>query len=291
MDAREGRSGLFAPTRDRALVLTWVFAGTVAALVGSKLVTRHWMIDGTTFYNVWRTTPMYDLPPNTQGAYLYSPLFAQFIEPLTRLPWWQFSALWLAAACVTYVWLVHPVGWFWAIPLLALGVEDATIGNTAWLLALACVVGMRWPAAWAIPVLTKLTTGVGLVWFVARRDWRALAFAGGSTAVAAGVSWLVAPQLWVEWFTFLSNNRNRDVILLVRVALAVGIVWYASLKDRAWLIPVAMYLATPVLMVYGLGMLAAIPRLLSPSAQAKAREPFGRPSDFARRVLDLSPRR
>jgi hypothetical protein len=69
--------------------------------------------------------------------------------------------------------------------------------------------------------------------------------------------------------------------------VAAGLVWYGARKDRAWLIPVAMFLATPVVMAYGLGMLAAIPRLLSTDAQARARAPFGTPAQFVRRVLDI----
>ena len=269
--------------------MAWLVAGTVVVLVCLKLFTRRWMIDGATFYDVWRVSPMYNLPPNTQGAYLYSPLFAQLISPLTPFPWWAFSALWLLAATAVYVWLVTPVGWFWAIPLLGLALEDATIGNTAWLLAAACVVGMRWPAAWAVPVLTKITTGVGLIWFIPRKDWRALATAAGATAVGVASSWLLAPQLWREWIAFLMENRSNDLWLIVRLSTAAALVWYGSVKDRAWLIPVSMYLATPVVMVYGLGMLCAIPRLLSPESQARARAPFGTPGEFVRRVLDMPP--
>lgn len=289
MAERKVRASLFTPTRDRALALSWLAAGTVVALVGPQLVTRRWMIDGATYFGVWRASPMYHLPPNAHGAYLYSPVFAQIVAPLTLMPWWAFSALWLLAATATYVWLVAPVGWLWAIPLLGLALEDVTIGNTAWLLALACVVGMRWPIAWVVPIVTKVTTGVGLVWFLARKDWRALAVAGGATIAVVTSSWLLAPRLWREWIAFLLHNRSYDGSLPLRLALAAGLVWYASMRDRAWLIPVAMFLATPVIMVYGLGMLCAIPRLLSPAALQRARAPFGTPSEFARRVLDLAP--
>lgn len=280
---------MFTPTRDRALLLTWIIAGTLLVLVLLKLFTRVWMVDAQTFHDVWRVSPMYDLPPGTQGAYLYSPAFAQMIWPLTHLPWWAFATLWLIAACTAYTWLVAPVGWPWAIPLLALAVEDITIGNTFWLLALGCVLGMRWPALWVVSLLTKITTGVGVVWFLARRDWRSLAWIGGALAGITILSAIIAPTLWQEWFQFLWVHRSQDPLLVVRVAGALGLVWYGAKTDRAWLIPVAMYLATPVLMVYGLGLLAAIPRLLSPAVQARARQPFGPPRAFLRRVLDLPP--
>ncbi|HSN07140.1 MAG TPA: hypothetical protein VLV82_07315, partial [Candidatus Angelobacter sp.] len=101
MAERDIRRGLFRPTRDRALAISWLASGTVVALVGPQLVTRRWMIDGATYFDVWRASPMYHLPPNAHGAYLYSPVFAQIVAPLTLMPWWAFSALWLLAATAT----------------------------------------------------------------------------------------------------------------------------------------------------------------------------------------------
>ena len=60
--------------------------------------------------------------------------------------------------------------------LFAVGVLLATVelagGNISLLLAVAIVVGFRWPAAWAFVLLTKVTPGIGLLWFVVRREWR-----------------------------------------------------------------------------------------------------------------------
>ena len=50
-------------------------------------------------------------------------------------------------------------------------------GNVSLLLAVAIVVGFRWPAAWALVLLTKITPGIGLLWFAVRREWRSLAWA------------------------------------------------------------------------------------------------------------------
>ena len=61
-------------------------------------------------------------------------------------------------------------------------------GNVSLLLAAAIVLGFRWPAAWSIVLLTKITPGIGLLWFAVRREWRSLAIALGATAVIAAVS-------------------------------------------------------------------------------------------------------
>ena len=69
------------------------------------------------------------------------------------------------------------------------------LGNVHLLLALAIVLGFRWPAAWAFVLLTKITPGIGLLWFAVRREWRSLAIALGATAGRSSLAGLlVAPQ-------------------------------------------------------------------------------------------------
>ncbi len=50
------------------------------------------------------------------------------------------------------------------------------------------MIGFRYPAAWSLILLTKITPGIGLLWFAVRREWRALAIALGATAAIASVS-------------------------------------------------------------------------------------------------------
>ena len=63
------------------------------------------------------------------------------------------------------------------------------------------------PALWAFPLLTKVTPGVGLVWFAVRREWRTLAAVLAITAVAVGASVAIAPVAWSEWLSFLLGER------------------------------------------------------------------------------------
>ncbi len=62
------------------------------------------------------------------------------------------------------------------------------MGNVHMLLALAIVLGFRWPATWSFVLLTKVTPGIGLLWFAVRREWRSLAIALGATAVLVTLS-------------------------------------------------------------------------------------------------------
>ncbi|MEZ4596262.1 MAG: hypothetical protein R3C32_05075 [Chloroflexota bacterium] len=88
----------------------------------------------------------------------------------TAIPWPVFVTAWFAAGVALYVWMVGP----WSLALLAVPVfaVELFIGNIHLLLALAVVLGFRWPAAWSFVLLTKVTPGIGLLWFVVRREWR-----------------------------------------------------------------------------------------------------------------------
>ncbi len=84
------------------------------------------------------------------------------------LPWPPFCAAWFGIEAAALAWLVRPLRARWAIPVLLLGLPELVVGNIYILLAVAAVVGIGKPAAWSFPILTKVTPGVGLLWFAAR---------------------------------------------------------------------------------------------------------------------------
>ena len=51
---------------------------------------------------------------------------------------------------------------------------EINAANINFPMGLAIVAAFRWPALWAFPLLTKVTPGVGVLWFAVRREWRAL---------------------------------------------------------------------------------------------------------------------
>ena len=53
-------------------------------------------------------------------------------------------------------------------------IEDLVRGNIHVLLAVTILAGFRYPGAWSFVVLTKVTPGIGLLWFAIRREWGAL---------------------------------------------------------------------------------------------------------------------
>jgi hypothetical protein len=203
----------------------------------------------------------YLIPPGAKDAFLYSPAFAQLIAPLTWLPWPGFAALWFILEASVFIWLLRPCGWAWTAVLLLWCAPELMIGNIVAFVAAATVIALTGrPAALAFPVLTKPALGITAFWFVARKEFRALAIAALTTVA---VSLVVDPDAWTSWFAFLIDQSGQArPFYPAFVAAAVAVVIYAARTDRAWLVPFALVLATPV---YGgsqvLVLLAAVPRL------------------------------
>jgi hypothetical protein len=121
-----------------------------------------------------------------------------------------------------------------------------------------------------LPIITKLTPGIGLLWFAARGEWRALAIALGATLAVVGVSLAIDPGAWLGWFGMLARLEfptpaygvYLPVPLWVRLPLvAILIVWGAR-TNRRWTLPVAVcfslptvWFNTPTIMVAALPLL------------------------------------
>lgn len=186
--------------------------------------------------------------------YRYPPPLAQVFTPLHSLPFPVVAGAWVAMLFGVYLVLAGR----WA-PLLLLFppvLAELYLGNVNLLIALAIVVGMRWPAAWAFVVLTKVTPGIGLLWFAFRREWRSLGIALVATAVVAGASFALAPHLWFEFRDAMTVQAPAAVLvpelaipisLPLRLVAAVAIVGFGALTNRAWLVPVAATVAAPAI--------------------------------------------
>jgi hypothetical protein len=197
------------------------------------------------------------------------------------LPLPVFGALWklVLAAAVFYLarrWAVVA----FIVPFVA---AEMFAGNVNLLIAAAIVLGFSWPGAWAFVLLTKVSPGVGLVWFAVRREWRSLAIALGSTAVITAASIALAPGLWRDWVSVLTANvqtaSSSDAFpagpVTLRVVIAAALVAWGAWTDRRWVVPVAATLALPVIYVGGLSvLLAALPLYLD--SRPGRRWPLGR---------------
>jgi hypothetical protein len=235
--------------------------------------------DARCYYQATLADPYLHSSWNDPIAYVYSPAFLQLVTPLTALPWQAFMAAWTAL-------LIGAVRFLTGPRLLAAGLlfpftaMEVAGGNVSLLLAVAIVVGFRWPAAWALVLLTKITPGIGLLWFAVRREWRQLAIALGATAAIAAASALVMPDAWREWVDVIIGNAGKGgtwasvpVPLWLRLPAAVAIVVWGARTDRRWTVPVAAMLALPALWYGGISMLLAVIPLLDRDRAAPVRTP------------------
>jgi hypothetical protein len=195
------------------------------------------------------------------GAFRLSPAIAWLMYPFTQLPW----AVWIAGYLGLSVAALAVLGRRWTVVLLLAFppvLLEMLNGNIHIFMALAIWAGMRWPAAWSFIVLTKVTPGVGVLWFAARREWRNLAIALGVTAVIAGVGYAINPGLWQAWVSSLVHSAEGPQVgtlppLWLRLPLAAAIVWWAARTDRAWLVPVACLIAMPTIWIQSTVLLVA----------------------------------
>lgn len=202
----------------------------------------------------WSTRGGFDYAaarPGVSGAYIYSPAFAHAISPLTAMPFAMFAAVWTALLVATLGWLT---GWrAFFIGTLAPVTMSIAIGQTDLLMAAAIVVGFRWPAAWVVMLLTKVTPGIGLVWFAARREWRQLAIALGATFAVVMISWAINPAAWQGWIAMLlrfqfptpADGVYLPVPVWIRLPLVALLIAWGARTDRRWVLPIGVCLSLP----------------------------------------------
>ena len=263
-----------APWAVRRAAGTWDGLG-LAGLVGVWLwlsLNPPTVVDATVYWAIELDDLYGESVVNRVGAYLYSPVFAQVAAPFTNLPWPVWYSGWAAINLALLTWMLRPGA---ALLTLAFPAVSHALwsGNIHFLMAAAAVLAVRRPVAWAFPLLTKVTPGVGILWHVARREWRALGVALGATAVVALASFALAPQLWADWLRVLTASSSEappntllPLPIVVRLGIAALIVLIGGVRGWAWTIPVAMVIAQPVFWTAGLAVLIAVVPLSRPRA-------------------------
>ena len=267
-----GHVAATAPTRIASRGPVTVIARAIAVIVVAAISIAWPGLNLADAHAYW-AVPLDDLYGSSLAGgadtYLYAPPFAQVLAPLKALPWPAFAGIWLLGSAFALVVLVGALAVLavWLPPVLI----ELQAGNIHLPLAVAIGLGVRYPATWAFVLLTKPTLGVGLLWFVARREWRHLGIALGTTGLIAAVSWLIAPAAWVDWINVLVANATTSidpaypgvihVPLLVRLPVAALVVIWGARTDRPWTIAVAATLALPILWINGLAVLLAVPLL------------------------------
>ncbi len=252
--ARFGR-----PARD-ALVVVGILRALYFFFVQDIKPWEFLGVDARAYWGIDLAHPYVGSGVGDISTYLYSPAFAQMMAPFSALPFPVFFALWTALSVAILVWLVRP--WPWAVPILCLPIiYELCVGNIHFLIAASVVLAFRVSATWAFPILTKITPGVGVGWFLVRREWRELALALGVTCAIVAVSYALNPTAWADWIALLLASPGRSQLLALRVVIAAGLVAVGAWTGRRWLVPVAAWLALPIIWINSWVILLAIIRL------------------------------
>jgi glycosyl transferase family 87 len=234
-------------------------------------------IDARAYWAVDLAHPYAHSGVGEYSTYLYSPAFAQVLSPTYWLSFEAFFVVWTVASVLVLYWLVKP--WPWALLVLFLPwTYELFVGQVHLFVAAVIVLGFRYPGLWAFNVLTKVTPGVGLLWFLARREWRPFTVALTSIAAVAVASFLLAPTAWFDWVAFLRGSTGSGELLYPRIVLSALIVVIGGFTGKRWTVPIAVWLALPVVWIESWVILLAIIRLREPVPAAFPSRPAMTPA-------------
>ncbi len=152
-------------------------------------------------------------------SFRYAPPVALALLPFHLVSFATFLWTWTALAIAALGWVCR--GWTLAALALYPVLLKVSVGNIHILLAAAIVLGFRLPESWTFVILTKVTTGVGILWFAFRAEWRLLVRALAAVAVVAAVTYPFVPGWWADWIRMLESNVGLSGSTSVAVPLAL----------------------------------------------------------------------
>jgi len=212
----------------------------------------------------WGVDPAHLYPHPEAGeknGFNYSPIFDTLVGPGRILSFDVFVAIWRAILLAALVYLAGPFTIFvlFTVPVAS----EINAGNIQILLALAIVMGFRYPASWSFVLLTKVTPGIGLLWFALRRQWRALAIAFGFTAALVAVSFLGRPGDWFDYLRLWTTAPAPAVSpyylsLWQRLPFAIAFIVFGAWRGYRWPVVVGATLALPVYYIISTSMLVGV---------------------------------
>jgi hypothetical protein len=232
------------PLRDTLIML----GGVVAVMFVAS-----WALNGLgnpndiqNYYEVNLGHPYHE-PYLGTSSFVYSPPAALLVSWLHLLPF-PFVAtaqrLLQSAALLVLAGPFTPIAIF--TPQVA---SELNLGNINIYLALLAIAGLRWPKLWSLVLITKPSCAVGLLWFVARRDWAALRGVLAMTAGFVIVSVILIPQAWVGYFGVVTHpapTLDGMPVLWLRLPIAAVVAVVGSLRTWRPAIVISVWLGLPV---------------------------------------------
>jgi len=205
-----------------------------------------------------------------KGLYLYSPLPAIVVLPLTVLAFHDAATIYVALQllAVIAICLLMPVSWTVRLAILAVAClappvdQDLNLGNISLLMTLAGVVAWRFMdkpiGAVAITISAALRPTMALIgaWWLARGRWRLIGWMAVTALVLVVLSLpFVGLRGWLDYLTVLRNVTHFEAVyrnwalnaiaadsgladpwpslaLLASFALAIGAMLFSLRRDR-----------------------------------------------------------
>ena len=205
-----------------------------------------------------------------KGLYLYSPLPAIVVLPLTALSFHDAATIYVALQLlvVLAICLLMPVSWTVRLAILAVAClappvdQDLNLGNISLLMTLAGVVAWRWMdkpiGAVAVMISAALRPTMALIgaWWAIRGRWRLIGWMVVSGLVLVLLSLpFVGIQGWLDYLTVLRNATHFEEVyrnwalnaiaygdglpdpwptlaLVASFAIAIGAMLFSLRRDR-----------------------------------------------------------
>ena len=243
----------------RGFAARWMpFTSRVLTGLGIALAIFYWWLLTSTggkpadAWAYWSANPAALYPTGDDWRatnYVYSPAFELLAGVTRTIPFETFMAVYRALLLGIVVYLAGP---FTLVVLVLFPVaSEVNAGNIQLLLAVAVIASFRWPAAWAFVILTKLTPGVGLLWFVLRRQWRHVAIALGVTGLITVATAIIWPDRWAGFIHLLTAYAPPTpdpwyLPLWARLPFAVAILVIGAWRNWRWTVVAGSALALPI---------------------------------------------
>ena len=214
----------------------------------------YWLTDPANPYN------------RTEYQFVYPPVVAQLMAPLFDIPFALFALLLRIIEVASLILLTGPLAG--ALIFTTPVASEVNAANINLLIAVVMVLGFRWPALWVIPLLTKPSMGVGLLWFLLRGEWRKAAIPIAIAAVLAGVSFLFDQGIWFKWVDFLAHDTPPvgewpyPYPIWARLPISLLLVVWGARTNRPWTVALASALALPRLYYQSPAILIALVPLI-----------------------------
>jgi len=210
----------------------------------------YWLTDPANPYN------------RTEYQFVYPPVVAQLMAPLFDIPFALFALLLRVVEVASLVLLTGPLAG--ALIFTTPVASEVNAANINLLIAVVMVLGFRWPALWAIPLLTKPSMAVGLLWFILRGEWRKAAIPIAIAGLLAAGSFMFDQRVWFQWVDFLAHSTPPvgewpyPYPVWARLPISLALVIWGTRTNRPWTVALASALALPRLYYQSPAILIAL---------------------------------